>query len=193
MREIESFHFSQFYKIVLTNYFSPDCFNIKFILNSYQTTLMKKNSLFVILIVLLFLTVSSVLNAHSLSINKSPIRPPRIHVYIDFGRYPACNRMNGICSISSFPEDEKVFNYPSAGGYGTYENSFLTLEIMENEMSDQLINEFKVVQFLPLDIPLVLNPEIFKRLMVPLDASIEIGRYPISKIEGGYRISLSVK
>ncbi len=120
-------------------------------------------------------------------------RAPTIHVNLNLGREPYCNNIYGICRIICDPNGGKVLPYPRAGGFASYENGILTIEMMENEMGDQLIHEFTTFHFLPLDVALDLDGETVKSLRAPSGSHIEIGRYPILKIEGGYRISLSIK
>ena len=153
---------------------------------------MKKNILFILFTAFALIPFSKI-DACTVSINKTSLRPPKIHLYIDFGREPNCNRMNGICKIISDPYGNKEFPYPSAGGFASYEDGVLTIEMMENEMGDQLIHELVTFHLLPLDIALDLDGETLENLRAPSNARIQTGQYPISKIEGGYRILLSLK
>ena len=70
---------------------------------------MKKKIAFILFTAFTLLTFSNT-DARIVFVNKTSIRPPKIHIYIDFGREPNCNRMNGICSIMPIGKKCVVLN-----------------------------------------------------------------------------------
>ncbi len=155
---------------------------------------MKKNILFIVLT--LFIATSVTLaKSKSVASTKNFNKPIQVHInFIVASRRSDCNSGIGICHGSAeIKELGRVSNGTNCGAFIYYENGILTMELLENEMDDRLIYELSQTKFFPIDMLEGFNPLILKSINAPQGSSVQLGIYPITKTELGYRILFKMK
>jgi len=153
---------------------------------------MKKYQLIIVQFVMVIFTIF-VTTENSNSKSLICLRPPKMHVIIDFGRPESCKGFRGICSIQPVLGRVIVPEYPKAGANCTYEDGVLIIEVIENEMTEQLFGDFSSTKYLEISNTVYIAPELLMELSAPTDSYIPIGNYLIKKIEDGFELSISLK